>query len=285
MKCKKFLTIMLVAFLVITSVSAVASARFSIFANNDQNTIIFGDTGTINLKPFGKTIFIQGKEGVEIGNITYKDYRVVNSNEVYEKLKVEEGMEVSFTASVLPIFTLFSNFASSFFSKFVKYLPINIIDIEKIPEQPIFRFNLKIKHEYSIEDDPIHLKAIIENMGGQQVKLCDIGFEFGTLDLLIFTKGEANDPIHYIGPKNKIPRIITLNPREALINGINLKEYVDEGLFARVDGETPYVFKFVPGNYSIQGVYTSFYPNISESNKDLWKGSLETQKYDFEITE
>jgi len=290
MKCKKFLTITLVTFLMITSISAVASARFSIFANNDRYKNEFEDTGTVRLSSVSSTIYIHGEKGVEVGTITYKDFRVMNSEFVYKTLpELKNGMEVSFIAEVLPIFNLFSKF--SFFTSLVRYLPIKVTSIEEVPQQPLFKFDINVEEKYSIED-PITVSATLTYFGEKEIKICDMGLELGTLDFLIekiITQETKPKIVHYIGD-TKTPKLVDIDPK----NNVIRVTYEDLRLYEfGYDKPSPGVsepdaeFTFDEGIYRITGVYTSFDPFADASpglaNSKVWKGEIQSHTLDFAI--
>jgi len=290
MKCKKFFAIALVVFLVVTSVSAVASARLTLFRRSQPDEHIIKDIGTVIMSKNGN-MFIEGISTTDINGKDYYKYRVMNVNDIDDDFKVT-GLKVKFTASVVPIFLVDSPFISLLTSLF-KYLPINIITIEKYtspqppqpPQPPLLIFELKLEESYSIED-PILLEAKITNKGEKSINLCDIGLEKGTLDLVIEIHSTSEyNPVHYIGP-TKPPEIRELPTGETITVTYDLKKLAEDGMLGRSKAETCRPFNFEIGSYQIKGVYDSFDPAphfTSDSNLNVWKGTLETHFYEFVI--
>ena len=288
MKYKKLLSMTLVAFLVLTSVSIIASARFPFSAKKDQH--VFDDIGTIICPAYDSQVShveIEGEEGTWFNRAYYSRYRPIN---LPEEFRVD-GLKVKFKASVaLPIFTLTNIFARFFENKFIlpNVLPIRIIEIELFEEPILLKLELEVKETYS-NDEPIYLKAILTNYGEKTIDLCDIGLEYGTLDLIIYKNNvlsstyQITRPVHYIGP-TKLPEIRRIEPKESLeVIYKNLRDF-KFGIDDYRDAEEN--FKFEVGEYQIQGIYTSFNPVphfTSETNDSLWKGQLETQIYNFVI--
>ncbi len=277
MKCKKILSITLVAFLLITTISAVASARFSIKSIYEEQK--FDDIGTVLCPKSDSSLLtgvrIKGEEGTYYNGKFYNLYRPINLPEEFKK----DGIKVKFTATVAPIF-------ASILCKFFNTLPIKIIDIDyyEEPQVPLLELNIKVREQYTIEE-PIILIATLTNVGREVIKLCDIRLESGTLDLfIIYGDISSVKPVHYIGP-TKLPTVEKLGPQESLQVEYNLKDF--SKWFGKSNAE--YVnqeFRFEEGKYQIKGVYTSFDPHpelSSDINNDIWKGKIESPLQGFQI--
>jgi hypothetical protein len=286
MKCKKVMCITLVAFLVITSLSAVASARFSIFPK--KYSYDFEDIGEIIL-PSDESklgVKIRGVEGFEYNHVYYKYYRPLNLPSEFYK----NGMLIDFNARVAPIFR-FATFLipvfSSVFSRNSLILPIFVYDVKKYeePQQPNLEFDIQAEEKYSVEG-PIFVKAVLTNIGREKLTVCDMGLELGTLDFIIERIDHTSvKTYHYIGPAH-YPEPVELEPhgQGKIIIEYDLKAL--EHLFGneKEGSETPDIFRFEEGVYKIKGVYTSFdLPQPSLVNPRIWKGKLESHSYDFTI--
>jgi len=275
MKYRKILTILAVNIMVFSGMSAVASA--GIF-NRSVISKEINDEGTVNLIKYGlfsKEIFVINLEGPTDINSRFKGYYPVNLHSDFPEFE-EDGLKVRFTGE-LDFPSIISRVGLPVFLK--GYLPIKLTSIERIIDEPKLKFDVFLDESFLVEE-PIPVKAKLENVGESTVIVDEINPVVSTLDLIIKTPDQRE--ICYIGPKEKrLPEKIELAPGQKIT--YSFEDITVEDLFG-YDKENSYLF--ITGEYSILGEYTSPIKDItSDDEKQEESKVFRSKKYNFEITD
>jgi hypothetical protein len=139
---------------------------------------------------------------------------------------------------------------------------------------------LELNQQYKV-GRPIPVKAILKNIGDKPVIICEMDAKLKTLDFVIDTP--LGKTIHYIGPFEGEAKIVKLAPFESIISEINLTAsnvtFGDKSVGSSLIIK-PYTF--IEGDYTISGLYTSDYIEEWE-HSDFWHGSLNSPSNNFLI--
>jgi hypothetical protein len=162
----------------------------------------------------------------------------------------------------------------------------NIDNNDEETEEPIDDFNLEFTldlDEIYAHTEPIHVTAIIKNNGEKTVELCEIDVKLRSLDFEIETP--AGNIIHYVGPFEGKGEALKLNPFESISYKINLTS-TNVSFGDTMNGPTGLFgsYNFLPGSYTIQGIYIS-YQTLTAESSSYFQGVLYSPSYNFIIRE
>jgi hypothetical protein len=295
MKCKKILIITLVSLLLVSSLSPISYARFSILSNDSRENV--KDTGVIekqklsSIDKIDNVFIINGDKGTVFLGRTYKRYIPTNLPDEFKK----EGLRVEFTGEISLRNILSARGLSSLIN--LRALPIKIIDIKEIENKPDLKLDISIQDSFSPKD-AISLKVELSNVGECSVIVSDIMIAAASLRLDIHAPN--GDKISYFGPMiNGWPSSVELVAGDKIVEEVDLTS----GYWARNTDEYQkggFAWFENPGAYSLQAFYYSSYPpdDNSEPSPDIpsdsepyvdeqgrWHGSLSSKLMDFTVNE
>lgn len=153
-------------------------------------------------------------------------------------------------------------------------------DEEKQQEINQLELTLELEELYEY-GKPIPVKAILTNNGEDIIFLCEMDVKLRTLDFEIETPDCTI--IHYIGPFEGKAQAVRLDPYQSIFSEINLtSSNVTFGEKEPDPGGVSSPYKFLPGDYTIKGIYIS-YQTLTVESANFWKGELFSPIYKFSI--
>lgn len=283
MRYKKYLAIMLVTFLMITSFASVSSARLSFLAQSDDDLVV--DKGTIECTPgFSNRLFesekiyyITGEGGTEFMGRVFRKYIPLNMND-FPEFK-EEGLKVEFEGEI----SLRSLFSTNILQCIrLKALPIVLKDIREVSDEPDYEiyldFDIAVK-ESNMVGEPIPVIATLTNKGECAVGVSEMGLEVMTLNFTITTPDNLTLSFNDSRRVRRSPEVVNIQPGRPYVIGV--ENITEPGLFVDEEGKD---YFFVEGEYSIYAHYYSGEYAPFDENGETFEGELESKVYAFEIT-
>jgi len=285
MKYKRSLTIMLVSILLITSISTIGSARFSILSSLEDNT--FQDTGVIERQQItsfvssSKDVYlIAGDTGITFMKRLFKKYLPVNLDQDFKV----DGMEVEFTAKIA-IREIFS--ITGLVSLKYKALPIEIIEIHEKSVDPDPDDEIKLSFDIEIVKEnklgePIPVTVILENIGTKPVRVSEMALVVGTLDFTIKTPSGTTLTFNQsrLERDRRDPIAVPLEPGKPYL--VSIEDITEPGLFVN---ELVSNFVFNEGTYNICGHYESGKQSSVEETEDILECKLDSKVHLFSIAD
>ena len=128
---------------------------------------------------------------------------------------------------------------------------------------------------------PIQITATLTNIGEEMVVLCEMDMMLRSLDFEIETP--LGYQIHYLGPFEGKPEPVKLLPFNSIITKVNItSSNYTFGEMNPTSGGIAGPFVFIPGKYTIRGVYIS-HQTITVDSANYWQGVKLSPDYDFTV--
>jgi len=281
MHYKKYLAIMLVVVLVITSFVSTSSARLKLLSNEKDNLI--EDRGKIecyslsNRVSDGREIYyIVGEKGISFMGRLYKKYVPVNMDD-FPEFK-QAGLEVEFTGKIT-IKHIIS--IHGIYCLRLQALPIELKEIRERnndPDEAELDFDIRIKEE-NMARTPIPVMAVLTNEGENAVEVSEMGLEVMTLDFTITTPDELTLYFNNSRRIRRSPDAVTIEAGRSYI--VEVEDITEPGLF--VDDKLK-DYLFIDGDYTICGHYFSGKYNPAGNIEEVLEIELQSTEYLFKIS-
>ena len=278
---KKYLAIMLVVVLVITSFVSISSAHLKLLSNEKDNLI--EDRGRIECYSLSNRVndergiyYIVGETGTKFAGRLFTKYVPINIDDFPDFKK--EGLKVEFTGKI-SIKHMLS--IRGIYCLRLQALPIELKTIKEIDDEPDevkLSFDIGVKEKNKIMD-PIPARAVLTNKGKCTVNVSEMGLEVLTLDFTINTPDGKNLSFNQSRRERRGPKVVTLEPGKT--NSTVIEDISIPGLFIDEKGNN---YTFIEGDYKICGHYFSGEYRPGATEVEVFECEMRSSDHPFKIS-